>query len=71
MCQNQRNILFMKLQGLNMGMANPLLELGRTPKNPLDEFQPFHDRPQRKRKPRSAIGLFKLLASYYGSQFVF
>ena len=29
------------------------------------------DRPQRKRKLRSAIGLFKLLASYCGSQFVF
>ena len=27
--------------------------------------------PQRKRKPRSAIGFFKLLASYRGSQFVF
>ena len=24
-----------------------------------------------KRKPRTAIGLFKLLASYHGSQFVF
>ena len=43
----------------------------RNPKDLRDIFQPSPDRPQRKGKPRSAIGLFKLLASYPGSQFVF
>ena len=46
-------------------------ELQRIPKDLHDKFQPSPDRPQRKRKPRYAIGLFKLLASYHGSQFVF
>merc|ERR1712051_734239 len=46
-------------------------ELRRNPKDLRDRFQPSPDRPQRKGKPRSAIGLFKLLASYRGSQFVF
>ena len=57
-----------------MEMANPLLEsFGEppTPKDPRNKFQPSPNRPQRKKKPRSAIGLFKLLASYRGSQFVF
>ena len=55
-----------------MEMAIPIArELWRTPKDLRDKFQPSPDRPQRKRKPRSAIGLFKLLASYRGSQFLF
>ena len=51
-----------------MEMANHCTarELQRTPKDPQDKFKP-----SRKRKPKSAIGLFKLLASYYLSQFVF
>jgi hypothetical protein len=51
-----------------MEVANPLLE---NPKCLCDKFQLSSDAPQRKRKPRSVIGLFKLLASYRGSQFVF
>ena len=45
-------------------MANPLLESFReSPKGLRDEFQLSLGEPQWKRKPRSALGLFKLLAS--------
>ena len=46
-------------------------ELWRIPNGLCDKFQLSPVEPQRKRKPRSAIGLFKLLASKHGSQFVF
>ena len=47
-----------------MEVANPLArELRRTPKGLRDKFQLSPSEPQWKRKPRSAIGLFKLLAS--------
>ena len=39
------------------------VSFGSGSRDPRDKFQPSHYRPQRKRKPRSAIGLFKLLAS--------
>ena len=61
----------MKLQILNNQISHgdglaTARELQRTLKDPRDKFQT----PQRKMKPRSAIRLFKLLASYHGSQFV-
>ena len=46
-------------------------ELRRIPKGLCDKFQPSPGETQRKRKPRSTFGLFKLLASYCGSEFVF
>jgi hypothetical protein len=42
-------------------------ELRGTPKGLFDKFQPSPGEPQRKRKPRSTIGLFKLLASKRGT----
>ena len=51
-----------------MGVANPLLE---NPKVLRDKLQPSPGEPQRRRIPKSDINLFKLLASYRGSQFVF
>ena len=55
-----------------MEMAIPIArELWRTPKDLRDKFQPSPGKPQRKRKPRSAIGLIKLFISKWGSQFVF
>ena len=48
-----------------MEMANPLLKsFGEPPKGLCDKFQPSPGETQRKRKPRSAIGLFKFLLSY-------
>ena len=44
------------------------LLFSENPKKPGDKFQPSPSKPQR--KTRSDIGLFKILASYSGSQFV-
>ena len=54
-------------------MANSLLEsFGEPPpQGPAWQISAIPNRSQRKRKPRSAISLFKLLASYRGSRFVF
>ena len=53
-----------------MEMAPTARELQRTPKEPHDKFQLSPNRPQRKKKPRFAMGSLKLLAPYCGSQFV-
>ena len=56
---------------LVMEMAYPLLESFEQPQGSVWQIPAVPGRPQRKRKPRSAICLFKVLASYHGSQFVF
>ena len=48
-----------------------LLRQKRGHRQQCDKFQPSPGETQRKRKPRSAIGLFKLLVSFRGSEFVF